>query len=62
MVLMPWSPWGMCSMGHVFHGVNALVSMPQVVTDMRIWLRDAIATLKEDALQLVATMVERASV
>ena len=52
----------MCSMGHVFHGVNALVSMPQVVTDMRIWLRDAIATLKEDALQLVATMVERASV
>uniref|UniRef100_A0A8C5F792 Argininosuccinate lyase n=2 Tax=Gadus morhua TaxID=8049 RepID=A0A8C5F792_GADMO len=34
----------------------------QVVTDMRIWLCDAIATLKEDALQLVATMVERASV
>ncbi|KAJ3588943.1 hypothetical protein NHX12_009796 [Muraenolepis orangiensis] len=34
----------------------------QVVTDMRLWLRDSMATLKEDALQLVATMVERAAV
>ncbi|CAL8265674.1 unnamed protein product [Merluccius merluccius] len=34
----------------------------QVVTDMRLWLRDSIRTLKEDALQLVATMVERAAV
>ncbi|KAM4620754.1 argininosuccinate lyase isoform 1-T1 [Polymixia lowei] len=34
----------------------------QVVTDMRLWLRDAIATLKENALQLISTMVERAAV
>uniref|UniRef100_A0A7N6FGJ6 Argininosuccinate lyase n=1 Tax=Anabas testudineus TaxID=64144 RepID=A0A7N6FGJ6_ANATE len=33
----------------------------QVVTDMRIWLRDAISTLTENALQLVSTMVERAA-
>lgn len=33
----------------------------QVVTDMRLWLRDAIATLTEDALQLISTMVERAA-
>ncbi|KAG7515285.1 argininosuccinate lyase [Solea senegalensis] len=34
----------------------------QVVTDMRLWLRDAITTLTENALQLVSTMVERAAV
>uniref|UniRef100_A0A8C5NCW9 Argininosuccinate lyase n=1 Tax=Gouania willdenowi TaxID=441366 RepID=A0A8C5NCW9_GOUWI len=34
----------------------------QVVTDMRLWLRDAIATLTSDALQLISTMVERAAV
>uniref|UniRef100_A0A672ZS81 Argininosuccinate lyase n=1 Tax=Sphaeramia orbicularis TaxID=375764 RepID=A0A672ZS81_9TELE len=33
----------------------------QVVTDMRLWLRDAISTLKENALQLMSTMVERAA-
>uniref|UniRef100_A0A4W6F4H9 Argininosuccinate lyase n=1 Tax=Lates calcarifer TaxID=8187 RepID=A0A4W6F4H9_LATCA len=31
----------------------------QVVTDMMLWLRDAISTLTENALQLVSTMVER---
>ncbi|XP_062341653.1 argininosuccinate lyase [Osmerus eperlanus] len=34
----------------------------QVVTDMRLWLRDAIFTLKANALQLITTMVERAAV
>ncbi|XP_061755214.1 argininosuccinate lyase isoform X2 [Nerophis ophidion] len=33
----------------------------QVVTDMRLWLRDAIATLTDSALQLISTMVERAA-
>ncbi|XP_029030337.1 argininosuccinate lyase [Betta splendens] len=33
----------------------------QVVTDMRLWLRDAISTLTEHALQLISTMVERAA-
>uniref|UniRef100_A0A667ZVV0 Argininosuccinate lyase n=1 Tax=Myripristis murdjan TaxID=586833 RepID=A0A667ZVV0_9TELE len=34
----------------------------QVVTDMRLWLRDAISVLTENTLQLVSTMVERAAV
>ncbi|XP_024122403.1 argininosuccinate lyase [Oryzias melastigma] len=34
----------------------------QVVTDMRLWMRDAITTLTEHSLQLISTMVERASV
>lgn len=34
----------------------------QVVTDMRLWLRDAIATLKGNAIELINTMVERAAV
>uniref|UniRef100_A0A671NEB2 Argininosuccinate lyase-like n=1 Tax=Sinocyclocheilus anshuiensis TaxID=1608454 RepID=A0A671NEB2_9TELE len=34
----------------------------QVATDMRLWLRDAFTTLKELALQLISTMVERAAV
>ncbi|KAM9331956.1 argininosuccinate lyase [Pholidichthys leucotaenia] len=33
----------------------------QVVTDMRLWLRDAISGLTADALQLISTMVERAA-
>ncbi|KAM9347923.1 argininosuccinate lyase [Symphorus nematophorus] len=33
----------------------------QVVTDMRLWLRDAISTLMNNALQLISTMVERAA-
>ncbi|XP_072231346.1 argininosuccinate lyase [Leuresthes tenuis] len=33
----------------------------QVVTDMRLWLRDAITTLTDSALQLVSSMVERAA-
>lgn len=33
----------------------------QVVTDMRLWLRDAITTLTDDALLLMSTMVERAA-
>ncbi|KAF3841016.1 hypothetical protein F7725_006878 [Dissostichus mawsoni] len=33
----------------------------QVVTDMRLWLRDAITTLTDNALQLMSTMVERAA-
>ncbi|KAK5858754.1 hypothetical protein PBY51_002870 [Eleginops maclovinus] len=33
----------------------------QVVTDMRIWLRDAITTLTDNVLQLMSTMVERAA-
>ncbi|KAG7484114.1 hypothetical protein MATL_G00045390 [Megalops atlanticus] len=33
----------------------------QVVTDMRLWLRDAISTLKGDIVQLINTMVERAA-
>ncbi|KAK2882078.1 argininosuccinate lyase [Channa argus] len=33
----------------------------QVVTDMRLWLRDAITTITESALQLISTMVERAA-
>ncbi|KAM9450602.1 argininosuccinate lyase isoform 3-T3 [Clarias gariepinus] len=34
----------------------------QVVTDMRLWLRDAIATLKGNTIQLITTMVERAAI
>ncbi|KAJ8275516.1 hypothetical protein COCON_G00072680 [Conger conger] len=34
----------------------------QVVTDMRLWLRDAISALKNDVIQLISTMVERAAV
>lgn len=34
----------------------------QVVTDMRLWLRDAISTLTGKALELINTMVERSSV
>ncbi|XP_036975862.1 argininosuccinate lyase isoform X1 [Acanthopagrus latus] len=33
----------------------------QVVTDMRLWLRNAISTLTENALQLISTLVERAA-
>uniref|UniRef100_A0AAQ5YRV7 Argininosuccinate lyase n=1 Tax=Amphiprion ocellaris TaxID=80972 RepID=A0AAQ5YRV7_AMPOC len=33
----------------------------KVVTDMRLWLRDAITTLTNDTLQLISTMVERAA-
>ncbi|MEQ2210428.1 hypothetical protein XENOCAPTIV_013276 [Xenoophorus captivus] len=33
----------------------------QVVTDMRLWLRDAIAILTDNTLQLISTMVERAA-
>uniref|UniRef100_A0A3B4VAU4 Argininosuccinate lyase n=1 Tax=Seriola dumerili TaxID=41447 RepID=A0A3B4VAU4_SERDU len=33
----------------------------QVVTDMRLWLREAISTLTENSLQLISTMVERAA-
>uniref|UniRef100_A0A3Q1GIX5 Argininosuccinate lyase n=1 Tax=Acanthochromis polyacanthus TaxID=80966 RepID=A0A3Q1GIX5_9TELE len=33
----------------------------QVVTDMRLWLRDAITTLTNETLQLMSTMVERAA-
>ncbi|XP_062867408.1 argininosuccinate lyase isoform X2 [Trichomycterus rosablanca] len=33
----------------------------QVVTDMRIWLRDSITTLKGNAIELLNTMVERAA-
>ncbi|KAF7663545.1 hypothetical protein LDENG_00208010 [Lucifuga dentata] len=33
----------------------------QVATDMRLWLRDAILTLRENAQQLITTMVERAA-
>ncbi|MED6267476.1 hypothetical protein CHARACLAT_012664 [Characodon lateralis] len=34
----------------------------QVVTDMRLWLRDAIAILTDNTLQLISTMVERAAI
>ncbi|KAF5907004.1 argininosuccinate lyase, partial [Clarias magur] len=34
----------------------------QVVTDMRLWLRDAITTLKGNTIQLITTMVERAAI
>uniref|UniRef100_A0A8C8FLC9 Argininosuccinate lyase n=1 Tax=Oncorhynchus tshawytscha TaxID=74940 RepID=A0A8C8FLC9_ONCTS len=34
----------------------------QVVTDMRLWLRDAISILKGNSLQLITTMVERAAI
>ncbi|XP_041657358.1 argininosuccinate lyase [Cheilinus undulatus] len=34
----------------------------QVVTDMRLWLRDAICILLGNALQLISTMVERAAI
>ncbi|XP_003971090.1 argininosuccinate lyase isoform X1 [Takifugu rubripes] len=33
----------------------------QVVTDMRLWLRDAISTLLDDGVKLISTMVERAA-
>uniref|UniRef100_A0A4W4EHG3 Argininosuccinate lyase n=1 Tax=Electrophorus electricus TaxID=8005 RepID=A0A4W4EHG3_ELEEL len=34
----------------------------QVVTDMRLWLQDAIATLKGNTIDLINTMVERAAI
>ncbi|XP_032433245.1 argininosuccinate lyase [Xiphophorus hellerii] len=34
----------------------------QVVTDMRLWLRDAVAKLTDNSLQLISTMVERAAI
>nr|XP_006641123.1 PREDICTED: argininosuccinate lyase [Lepisosteus oculatus] len=34
----------------------------QVVTDMRLWMREAISTLSGDVVQLIGTMVERAAV
>ncbi|XP_068187557.1 argininosuccinate lyase [Antennarius striatus] len=34
----------------------------QVVTDMRLWLRDAISTLTDNTVQLISTMVERAAI
>ncbi|KAM4727362.1 argininosuccinate lyase [Anableps anableps] len=34
----------------------------QVVTDMRLWLRDAVAILTNNSLQLISTMVERAAI
>ncbi|MEQ2181838.1 hypothetical protein GOODEAATRI_015727, partial [Goodea atripinnis] len=34
----------------------------QVVTDMRLWLRDGIAILTDNTLQLISTMVERAAI
>ncbi|XP_007553683.1 argininosuccinate lyase [Poecilia formosa] len=34
----------------------------QVVTDMKLWLRDAIAMLTDNSLQLISTMVERAAI
>ncbi|XP_064208911.1 argininosuccinate lyase [Anguilla rostrata] len=33
----------------------------QVVTDMRLWMLDAISTLKDDIIQLINTMVERSA-
>ncbi|MBN3319900.1 ARLY lyase, partial [Atractosteus spatula] len=33
----------------------------QVVTDMRLWMREAISTLSGDVVQLISTMVERAA-
>lgn len=41
--------------------VNRLPLFRQVVTDMRLWLRDAISTLLDDGLKLISTMVERAA-
>uniref|UniRef100_A0A3B5LAJ5 Argininosuccinate lyase n=1 Tax=Xiphophorus couchianus TaxID=32473 RepID=A0A3B5LAJ5_9TELE len=34
----------------------------QVVTDMRLWLRDAVTKLTDNSLQLISTMVERAAI
>ncbi|XP_014827993.1 PREDICTED: argininosuccinate lyase [Poecilia mexicana] len=34
----------------------------QVVTDMKLWLRDAITMLTDNSLQLISTMVERAAI
>ncbi|XP_015229356.1 PREDICTED: argininosuccinate lyase [Cyprinodon variegatus] len=34
----------------------------QVVTDMRLWLRDALSILTDNSLQLISTMVERAAI
>ncbi|XP_005813339.1 argininosuccinate lyase [Xiphophorus maculatus] len=34
----------------------------QVVTDMRLWLCDAVAKLTDNSLQLISTMVERAAI
>ncbi|XP_013856478.1 argininosuccinate lyase, partial [Austrofundulus limnaeus] len=34
----------------------------QVVTDMRLWLRDAITILSDNCLQLISTLVERAAI
>lgn len=42
--------------------VLCVLGFYQVVTDMRLWLRDAISTLADDAVQLLSTMVERAAV
>lgn len=39
----------------------SVFDVEQVVTDMRLWLRDAISTLTENALQLISSMVERAA-
>lgn len=33
----------------------------QVVTDMRLWLRHAISTLADSAVQLISGMVDRAA-
>lgn len=41
--------------------VCVCVWVDQVVTDMRLWLRNAISTLTENALQLISTLVERAA-
>lgn len=41
--------------------VNILLFYHQVVTDMRLWLRDAISTLLDDGLKLISTLVERAA-
>lgn len=41
--------------------VCVCVWVDQVVTDMRLWLRNAISTLTESALQLISTLVERAA-
>lgn len=42
--------------------LNTLLFYRQVVTDMRLWLRDAISTLLDDGVKLISTMVERAAV
>lgn len=44
-----------------YHEAVLCVWVDQVVTDMRLWLRNAISTLTENALQLISTLVERAA-